>query len=200
MRCAALHAAAFCPARLRSYAAFVEALEGCSRDNLDFVKDRAVKTMADLLSSKPEQMGSWARALGALLALVPGAGATGRPPQRLTAAAEPAPRGARAVQEARLLSALVNKLGDPDRKLASKVRSRVSDLGLPFERVLRGCGAAGLRACELQLLQAAGCRCPPPPGAAAAHRPLAYPSPSLTPPFPAPPCPSRAHRPRSATC
>ena len=60
------------------YASFVEALEACSRDNLEFVKDRAVKTMFDLLAGKPEG-------------------------------------------EGRLLSALVNKLGDPDRKLASKV-------------------------------------------------------------------------------
>jgi ribosome biogenesis protein MAK21 len=56
----------------------VEALEACSRDNLEFVKDRAIKTMFDLLAGKPEG-------------------------------------------EGRLLSALVNKLGDPDRKLASKV-------------------------------------------------------------------------------
>ena len=56
----------------------MEALEACSRDNLEFVKDRAVKAMFDLLAGKPEG-------------------------------------------EGRLLSALVNKLGDPDRKLASKV-------------------------------------------------------------------------------
>jgi hypothetical protein len=62
------------------YAAFVETLDTLSRDNLEFVKDRAVKTMYELLSAKPEQ-------------------------------------------EARLLAALVNKLGDPDRKLASKVGS-----------------------------------------------------------------------------
>ena len=50
----------------------------CSRDNLEFVKDRAVKAMCDLLSARPEG-------------------------------------------EGRLLASLVNKLGDPDRKLASKV-------------------------------------------------------------------------------
>ncbi|KAI3423892.1 hypothetical protein D9Q98_009726 [Chlorella vulgaris] len=62
----------------KRYATFVEALESCSRDSLEFIKDRAVKSLFELLSSKPEQ-------------------------------------------EVRLLSALVNKLGDPDRKLASKV-------------------------------------------------------------------------------
>jgi hypothetical protein len=60
----------------------VEALESCSRDSLEFIKDRAVKSLFELLSSKPEQ-------------------------------------------EVRLLSALVNKLGDPDRKLASKVGGRL---------------------------------------------------------------------------
>ncbi|KAL4421400.1 hypothetical protein ABPG75_010691 [Micractinium tetrahymenae] len=62
----------------KRYASFIESLEACSRDNLEFVKDRAVKTMYELLSGKPEG-------------------------------------------EAKLLAALVNKLGDPDRKLASKV-------------------------------------------------------------------------------
>lgn len=33
------------PAPHRSYASFIESLEACSRDNLEFVKDRAVKTM-----------------------------------------------------------------------------------------------------------------------------------------------------------
>ncbi|KAI7841479.1 hypothetical protein COHA_004873 [Chlorella ohadii] len=61
----------------KRYATYVDALEACSRDNLEYVKDRAVKALFELLSAKPEQ-------------------------------------------EARLLSALVNKLGDPDRKLASK--------------------------------------------------------------------------------
>ncbi len=62
------------------YAIFVSALEECSRDNLDFVKERAVKAVATLLRAKPEG-------------------------------------------EAALLTALVNKLGDPSRKLASKVRA-----------------------------------------------------------------------------
>ena len=66
------------PALPRSYATFVEDLESCSRDSLDFIKDRAVKTLFELLAAKAEQ-------------------------------------------EGRLLAALVNKLGDPDRKLASKV-------------------------------------------------------------------------------
>ena len=53
-------------------------LEEASRDNLEFLKEKALKAIAQLLLVKPEQ-------------------------------------------EARLLSALVNKLGDPSRKLASKV-------------------------------------------------------------------------------
>ena len=57
---------------------FVSALEECSRDNLDFIKERAVRAIAALLRAKPEG-------------------------------------------EAALLTALVNKLGDPSRKLASKV-------------------------------------------------------------------------------
>lgn len=55
-------------------------LEEASRDNLEFLKEKALKAIAQLLLAKPEQ-------------------------------------------EARLLSALVNKLGDPSRKLASKVDS-----------------------------------------------------------------------------
>ena len=66
--------------RVPRYAIFVSALEECSRDNLDFVKERAVRAIAALLRSKPEG-------------------------------------------EAALLTALVNKLGDPSRKLASKVRA-----------------------------------------------------------------------------
>ena len=61
----------------KKYATFVESLESLTRDNLEFVKDRAIRTVYDLLVARPEQ-------------------------------------------EAALLSALVNKLGDPDRKLASK--------------------------------------------------------------------------------
>lgn len=68
---------AFEDALKRLYATFVETLERLSRDNLEFVKDKAAKTAYDLLSSRPEQ-------------------------------------------EAALLSLLVNKLGDPDRKIASK--------------------------------------------------------------------------------
>ena len=66
---------AWVPAR---YAAFVRALDECSRDNLDIIKEKAMRAMADLLASRPEQ-------------------------------------------EAMLLTSLVNKLGDPSRKLASKV-------------------------------------------------------------------------------
>jgi ribosome biogenesis protein MAK21 len=58
---------------------FVTALEECSRDNLEFIKERALRAIAELLRAKPEG-------------------------------------------EALLLTALVNKLGDPSRKLASKVR------------------------------------------------------------------------------
>ena len=61
----------------RRYAVFVDALDERSRDNVDFVKEKAVKAAYELLSAKPEQ-------------------------------------------EARLLALVVNKLGDPSRKLASK--------------------------------------------------------------------------------
>jgi hypothetical protein len=53
-------------------------LEAASTDNLDFLKDKALKAAAALLGAKPEG-------------------------------------------EARLLALLVNKLGDPSRRLASKV-------------------------------------------------------------------------------
>lgn len=53
-------------------------VEEASRDNLEFLKEKALKALAQLLIAKPEQ-------------------------------------------EARLLAALVNKLGDTSRKLASKV-------------------------------------------------------------------------------
>ena len=56
-------------------------LEEASRDNLDFLKEKAIRALAQLLQAKPEQ-------------------------------------------EARLLAALVNKLGDPSRKLASNVGHR----------------------------------------------------------------------------
>lgn len=61
------------------YGAFVAALEEGSRDNLEWVKERALKAAAELLRAKPEG-------------------------------------------EAQLLSLLVNKLGDPSRKVASKVQ------------------------------------------------------------------------------
>ena len=66
------------------YAAFIGMLEEASRDNLEFLKEKAIRALAQLLQAKPEQ-------------------------------------------EARLLAALVNKLGDPSRKLASNVRHH----GLP---------------------------------------------------------------------
>lgn len=62
----------------KRYAAFIESLDELSRDNLEYVKDRASKTAYDLLTARPEG-------------------------------------------ESALLSTLVNKLGDPSRKLASKV-------------------------------------------------------------------------------
>jgi hypothetical protein len=63
---------------LGRYAAFVAALEEGSRDNLEYVKERALRAAAELLRAKPEA-------------------------------------------EAALMTLLVNKLGDPSRKLASKV-------------------------------------------------------------------------------
>lgn len=73
---------------MRRYAAFVGGLEEASRDNLDFLKEKALRALADLLKAKPEA-------------------------------------------EARLLVALVNKLGDPSRKLASKARSGFLRARLP---------------------------------------------------------------------
>ena len=64
-----------CPCR---YLQFVKDLQEASRDNLAFIKEKAVKAIYDLLRSNPEQ-------------------------------------------EALLLTALVDKLGDPSRKLASNV-------------------------------------------------------------------------------
>jgi hypothetical protein len=61
----------------RRYASFVEALAECSKDNLEHVKEKALKTAYELLARKAEA-------------------------------------------EAPLLSLLVNKLGDPNRKIASK--------------------------------------------------------------------------------
>jgi len=69
---------AFEDALKKRYAVFVDHVDHLSRDNLEFVKDRASKTAFDLLAARPEA-------------------------------------------EAALLSTLVNKLGDPSRKLASKV-------------------------------------------------------------------------------
>ena len=63
---------------LPRYAQFVEAVELGSRDNLEFIKSKAIRALGALLAAKPEQ-------------------------------------------EGRLLAALCNKLGDPSRKLASKV-------------------------------------------------------------------------------
>jgi ribosome biogenesis protein MAK21 len=60
----------------KRYFRYVEALEALSRDNLDFLKQKALGAAADLLEKKPEL-------------------------------------------EARLLQIVVNKLGDPDRKLAA---------------------------------------------------------------------------------
>jgi len=64
---------------------FVVALEGASKDTLPFLKDKALKTMFDLLKNKPEQ-------------------------------------------ERKLLSMLVNKLGDPERKVASNAGYHLSCL------------------------------------------------------------------------
>ncbi|GIL62556.1 hypothetical protein Vafri_16644, partial [Volvox africanus] len=61
----------------RRYAEFVTALEEHSKGSLEFMKEKSMRVMADLLTSKPEC-------------------------------------------EARLLAALVNKLGDPSRQVASK--------------------------------------------------------------------------------
>eukprot|EP00798_Chlamydomonas_sp_ICE-L_P018712 gene18712-25235_t len=69
----------------RRYNMFVTALEECSKDNLDFLKEKATKTIYELMCKKPEA-------------------------------------------EARLLSALVNKLGDPSRKIASKAGYLLSQL------------------------------------------------------------------------
>ena len=60
------------------YLQFVKALQEASRDNLEFVKQKAIKAIFELLRAKPEQ-------------------------------------------EALLLAALVDKLGDPSRRLASNV-------------------------------------------------------------------------------
>ncbi|KAF5834970.1 CBF/Mak21 family-domain-containing protein [Dunaliella salina] len=67
------------------YNLLIAALEECSRDNLDFLKDRATKAIYQLLAKKPEG-------------------------------------------EAKLLAALVNKLGDPNRKIASKTGYLLSQL------------------------------------------------------------------------
>jgi len=65
------------PRAVRRYAIFVDALAKASTDNLDWVKDKALKAAYELLAAKPEH-------------------------------------------EAQLLTILVNKLGDPNRKVASK--------------------------------------------------------------------------------
>ena len=40
----------------KKYSSFVTGLEECSRDNLEFLKDKALKAMYDLLRSKSEQV------------------------------------------------------------------------------------------------------------------------------------------------
>lgn len=40
----------------KRYSSFVTGLEECSRDNLEFLKDKALKAMYDLLRSKSEQV------------------------------------------------------------------------------------------------------------------------------------------------
>jgi len=86
----------------RRYAAFVGGLEEASRDNLDFLKNKALRAAAELLRAKPEA-------------------------------------------EARLLAALVNKLGDPSRKLASKAsahgRRGGRGLAAGAKRAVLGAGA-----------------------------------------------------------
>ena len=77
------------------YAAYIGMLEEASRDNLDFLKEKAIRALAQLLQAKPEQ-------------------------------------------EARLLAALVNKLGDPSRKLASNVGHH----GLSSRNTLLACISA----------------------------------------------------------
>lgn len=60
------------------FAQFVRMLQEASRDNLEYIKDKAVRAITDLLRGKPEQEGL-------------------------------------------LLTALVDKLGDPSRKTAAHV-------------------------------------------------------------------------------
>ncbi|XP_024383278.1 protein SLOW WALKER 2 [Physcomitrium patens] len=69
----------------RRYERFVGALEEATKDTLSFLKEKALKTVFELLKAKPEQ-------------------------------------------ERRLLSALVNKLGDPERKVASNASYLLSCL------------------------------------------------------------------------
>ena len=75
-------------ALLCRYSSFVTALDECSRDNLEFLRERAVKAIYELLRNKAEQ-------------------------------------------ESQLLRALVNKLGDPSRKVASNVSPQLG--GISFE-------------------------------------------------------------------
>jgi hypothetical protein len=89
----------------------VAALEEGSRDNLEYVKERALAAAAELLRAKPEA-------------------------------------------EAALMSLLVNKLGDPSRKLASKVATVAVQLRIAFTHassadcspfpVAVGCSVRGL--------------------------------------------------------
>ncbi len=71
------------------YVQFVKDLQEASRDNLAFIKEKAVKGIYDLLRSNPEQ-------------------------------------------EALLLTALVDKLGDPSRKIASNVCPLPTTLSATF--------------------------------------------------------------------
>ena len=48
---------------LRRYAQFVEAVEAGSRDNLEFIKSKAIRALGTLLSAKPEQEGRLLAAL-----------------------------------------------------------------------------------------------------------------------------------------
>ncbi len=47
---------AFEDALKKRFARFVELIDTATRDNLAFIKDKAVKTAYDLLSQRPEQV------------------------------------------------------------------------------------------------------------------------------------------------
>lgn len=67
------------------YASFVESLSDLTKDNLEFIKEKSLKTSFDLLLTRPEQ-------------------------------------------EAQLLRIIINKLGDPERKLASNAGYLITKL------------------------------------------------------------------------